>query len=375
MRYLCFWHGGGSTSDQPDHSSMSKPKKLRSKKAGLPPGSLVHIGELKTTKPTFSVIDYDENGLSAQQLETPADFISQPKQFSTRWANVYGAHQPADLAEIGTIFGLHPLVQEDILNNAQRQKIDSYENYLYLVLHRYELKEGTTEVSQDQISLIIGRDYVLSFQERQSKTFEPIRQRLRSEHTGLRKGGVDMLAYSLIDSVVDSYFGVIEQLYEHAESLESDILSKASPTTLDGIHQFKRSVSYLRRNLHPLREVLGSLHHDAGDFFRPEIQLYLRDVYDHTVHILESLEDLRDLATSLLDVYLTSISHRVNLEVRALTVVTTIFMPATLIAGFFGMNFKEMPWLADPNGYSYVLGLMGFIASVMLVLFWRRKSS
>lgn len=354
---------------------MSKPKKLRSRKAGLPPGSLVHIGEVKTSRPSFSVIDYDDSGLSAQELDSPSDFVTHPKQFLTRWANVYGAHQAADLASIGATFGLHPLVQEDILNNVQRQKIDSYENYLYLVLHRYELKENSTEVSQDQISLVIGRDYVLSFQERQSKTFEPVRQRLRSEHTNLRKGGVDMLAYSLIDSVVDSYFGVIEQLYEHAEVLENNILGKASPATLDGIHQFKRSVSYLRRNLHPLREVLGSLHHDAGDFFRPEIQLYLRDVYDHTVHILESLEDLRDLATGLLDVYLTTISHRVNLEVRALTVVTTIFMPATLIAGFFGMNFKAMPWLENPNGYGYALGLMGLIAAIMITLFWRRKSS
>lgn len=354
---------------------MSKPKKLRSRKAGLPPGSLIHIGELKTSKPSFSVIDYDESGFSAQELGSSADFATHPKQFSTRWANVYGVHQPAELASIGTTFGLHPLVQEDILNNAQRQKIDSYENYLYLVLHRYELKENSTEIGQDQISLVIGRDYVLSFQERQSKTFEPVRQRLRSEHTGLRKGGVDMLAYSLIDSVVDSYFGVIEELYEHAEILENNILGKATPATLDGIHQFKRSVSYLRRNLHPLREILGSLHRDAGDFFRTEIQLYLRDVYDHTVHILESLEDLRDLATGLLDVYLTTISHRVNLEVRALTVVTTIFMPATLIAGFFGMNFKQMPWLEDPSGYGYVLSLMGLIALIMLTLFWHRKSS
>ena len=352
---------------------MSKPKKLRSRKAGLPPGSLVHIGEIKTHAPSFSVIDFDEHGLFEAQLPNPDAFGSQTRSFSTRWANIYGAHKPADLAAIGSTFGLHPLVQEDILNNVQRQKIDAYENYLYLVLHRYELQEGKLDIGQDQISLVIGRDYILSFQERQSKTFEPVRQRLRAEHASLRKGGVDTLAYSLIDSVVDSYFGVIEQLYEHAEMLESDILGHAVPATLEGIHQFKRCVSYLRRNLHPLREMLGTLHRDAGDFFRPEIQLYLRDVYDHTVHILESLEDLRDLASGLLDVYLTTVSHRVNLEVRALTVVATIFMPATLIAGIFGMNFHEMPWLASSGGFSYALGLMGLIAGIMLILFWRRK--
>ena len=352
---------------------MSKPRKLRSKKAGLPPGSLVHIGELKTSKPTFSVIDYDEQGLQETQLPSPEAFATQPRQHATRWANVYGAHNPSDLATIGKTFGLHPLAQEDILNNAQRQKLDAYDDNLYLVLHRYELAEKSLELGQDQISMIIGRDYILTFQERPSQTFEPIRQRLRANHSPLRKGGVDMLAYSLIDTVVDSYFGVIEQLNDYAESLETQILGQPGPSALEGIHQLKRCVSHLRRNLHPLREVLGSLHRDAGDFFRTDIQLYIRDVYDHTVHILESLEDLRDLATGLLDVYLSTISHKVNLEVRTLTVVATIFMPATLIAGIFGMNFREMPWLANPDGFSYAIELIGIIAVVMLLLFWRRR--
>lgn len=352
---------------------MNKPRKLRSRKAGLPPGSLVHIGELKISSAAYSLIDFDEYGLSEAKLPDTQSLEQHSRQFATRWLNVYGAHDSADLLSIGQYFALHPLVQEDILSNAQRQKIDAYDEYLYLVLHRYELSPKPLELSQDQISLIIGRDYILTFQERQSKTFEPVRQRLRSEHSSLRKGGVDMLAYSLIDSVVDSYFGVIEQLNECAESLESNILGHPKPETLEGIHQFKRCVSQLRRNLHPLREVLGTLHRDAGDFFRPDIQLYLRDVYDHTVHILESLEDLRDLATGLLDVYLSTVSHRVNLEVRMLTVVATIFMPATLIAGVFGMNFHDMPWLNLPSGFLYALSMMASIAGLMLMLFWRRK--
>lgn len=352
---------------------MSKPRKLRSRKAGLPPGTLVHIGEKKTSHAAFSLIDFDERGLHESSVRDAAALSELPRLHGTRWANVYGASAPSDLAAIGTAFALHPLVQEDILNTAQRQKLDSYEDYLYLVLHRYELKADSLELTQDQISLVIGRDYVLTFQERPSQTFEPIRQRLRSGQGILRKGGVDMLAYSLIDTVVDNYFGVIEHLNDYAEALEDKILGHPGPATLEGIHQLKRCVSQLRRNLHPLREVLGSLHRDAGDFFRPDIQLYIRDVYDHTVHILESLEDLRDLATGLLDVYLSTVSHRVNLEVRALTVVATIFMPATLIAGIFGMNFKVMPWLEAPDGFFYALGLMGTIATVMLLLFWRRR--
>lgn len=354
---------------------MSKPRKLRSRKAGLPPGSLVHIGEIKTPAPSFSIIDFDEQGLCEAQLIDADAFSTTPRRHATRWGNIYGTHNPVDLESLGKTFKLHPLVQEDILNNAQRQKIDAYDDYLYLVLHRYEIKNAPLELTQDQISLIVGRNFVLSFQERQSKTFEPVRLRLRAEHTSLRKGGVDTLAYSLIDSVVDSYFGVIEQINEYAELLENDILSRPSPATLEGIHQFKRCVSQLRRNLHPLRELLGTLHRDAGDFFRPELQLYLRDVYDHTVHILESLDDLRDLATGLLDVYLSTVSHRVNLEVRALSVVATIFMPATLIAGIFGMNFHKMPWLSQPSGFAYAIGLMGLISGFMLALIWRRKTS
>jgi len=353
---------------------MSKPRKLRSRKAGLPPGSLVHIGEIKT-QPAFSVIDFDESGIAERQLPNSSAFETQPHQLRTRWANVYGAHTPADLAAIGRIFELHPLVQEDILNNAQRQKVDAYDDYLYLVLHRYEFSTAPIELSHEQISLVIGRDYVLSLQERPSQTFEPVRQRLRAERSNLRKGGADMLAYSLIDAVVDNYFALIEELNDYAESLESDILGQPGPATLEGIHQFKRCVSQLRRNLHPLREILGSLHRDNGDFFRPEIQLYLRDVYDHTVHILESLEDLREFATGLLDVYLSTVSHRVNLEVRTLTVVTTVFMPATLIAGIFGMNFHEMPWLQSPAGFLYALALMHIIAAIMLLLFWHRRKT
>ncbi|QRM18847.1 magnesium/cobalt transporter CorA [Dechloromonas sp. TW-R-39-2] len=352
---------------------MKKPKKLRSSKAGFPPGSLIHIGEIKMPETSFTLIDYDDQGLAERPLGSSHDFATAPRPFKLRWANIYGIQKADDLKEIGQTFNLHPLVQEDILNNAQRQKIDAYDDYLYLVLHRYELKNPKLELMQDQISLVLGHDFVLSFQERQSRTFEPVRQRIRTEHSSLRKGGADTLAYSLIDAVVDSYFAVIEQLDDHAEQLEMDILSHAKPSTLEAIHQFKRTVSQLRRNLQPLREILGFLHRDSDNFFRPEVALYIRDVYDHTVHILESLEDLRDQASGLLDVYLTTVSHRVNLEVRTLTVVATIFMPATLIAGIFGMNFRSMPWLELGGGYLYALGLMAAIAVVMLILFWRRR--
>ena len=352
---------------------MKKPKKLRSLKAGMPPGSPVHIGETKTDKPSISVLDYGPGALIETGLPDTASLASYVRQNSVLWGNIYGLQDPAALTAIGAAFHLHPLVLEDILNNNQRQKVDSYVDYLYVVLHRYEVSTDPLNLVQDQISLIIGTDYLLSFQERQSRTFEPVRERLRSDRANLRSAASDMLAYSLFDSVVDNYFGVIERLDDYAERLEIEILGHPGPTVLENIHQFRRCVSQLRRNLYPLRELLGTLHREHAHFFGPEIQLYLRDVYDHTVHIIESLDDLRELATGLLDVHLTTVSHRVNLEVRALTVVATVFMPATLIAGIFGMNFRQMPWLERPGGFYFATGLMLVIATIMLTLFWRRR--
>ena len=352
---------------------MKKPKKLRSLKAGMPPGSPVHIGEIKTEKPGISILDFGPDELFETELPDIASLASYTRRNKTLWGNVYGLHDPAELGWIGAAFKLHPLVLEDILNNNQRQKVDTYENYLYVVLHRYEVSTEPLDLVQDQISLVISSDYLLSFQERQSRTFEPVRQRLRSDRANLRSAATDMLAYSLFDSVVDSYFAVIERLDDFAENLEAEILGNPGPAVLENIHQFKRCVSQLRRNLFPLRELLGSLHREHAAFFGPEIQLYLRDVYDHTVHIIESLDDLRELATGLLDVHLTTVSHRVNLEVRALTVVATVFMPATLIAGIFGMNFRQMPWLENSSGFYFATGLMMIIATIMLALFWRRR--
>ena len=352
---------------------MKNPKNLRSLKSGMAPGSPVHIGEIKTGTASVSVLDFGSKALIEATLPDTASLASYVRQNATLWGNIYGLQDPSALAAIGTKFHLHPLVLEDILNNNQRQKVDTYENYLYVVLHRYEISADPLNLVQDQISLIIGADYLLTFQERQSRTFEPVRQRLRTDRANLRSAATDMLAYSLFDSVVDSYFVVIESLDDYAERLEEEILGNPGPAVLENIHQFKRCVSQLRRNLYPIRELLGSLHREHAHFFGPEVQLYLRDVYDHTVHIIESLDDLRELATGLLDVHLTTVSHRVNLEVRALTVVATIFMPASLIAGIFGMNFRQMPWLELRSGFYFATGMMLIIASIMLVLFWRRR--
>jgi len=354
---------------------MSTKKALRSQKAGLAPGALVHLGEVKTPATTLALLEFDPDGVYAQDLHGLAQVEAlERRPGCVLWLNVYGLQDPALMAAIGQRFGLHPLVLEDILNTDQRPKVDDYGDYLYLVARLFDYHPRNHHLGSDQVSLIVGKDFVLTFQERPSGTFSSLRERLRANRNQVRRLGADYLAYSLLDALVDSYFSLVEQMGDHAEVLETSLINRRPrPGVLQSIHRHKRQVTSLRRAIWPLREVLNVLLRSHDGFFRADTVLYLRDVYDHTVHLIESLEDLRDLLTGLLDIYLSAVSNRVNLEVRALTVVATIFMPATLIAGVFGMNFHVMPWLENPEGFWFAMGLMGLIAVVMLAAFWRRR--
>lgn len=355
-------------------STLSRhPKKLRSKKSGLPPGSLVHIGEIKTPEPQLRIIEYGPDGILEHHFNEARQLLDWQQTKPQVWLNLYGLQDAALLNAIGQHFGLHPLVLEDIANTDQRPKVDFHQGYCYLVLHHYALGPTREEVVFEQISLITGRNFVLSLQERPTGTLGPVRERLLKNAGTLRSEGSDMLTYSLLDAVVDAYFGVVEQLSEKSESLELAITGSPGPVALQSIQHMKQQISRLRRNLWPLRELMGTLIRGGDALFSSGTEVYLRDVQDHTIHLLESLEDLRDLVTGLQDVYFSTISHRVNLEVRLLAVVATIFMPATLIAGIFGMNFHFMPWLENPEGFSWALGMMTAIAISMLLIFARRR--
>lgn len=348
-------------------------KKRYSKKVGLPPGSLVHTGEVMTAEPTITTFEYEGERVTEQTF-TAADVgnLKPPAQGSL-WLNVHGLHDAELIKQLGQTFKLHPLVLEDILNTDQRPKADSYEEYLYIVTRCFYYDQAQKEVSSEQISLILGHNFVLTFQERATGTFEPVRVRLRADRAHIRELGADYLAYALLDVVVDHYFVVLEQMGDDCEALEEELLRKPTTILLHNIHQLKRSGIELRRALWPLREVVNSLIRNDGDFFTANTVLYLRDVYDHSVHVIESLEAIRDLLGGMMDIYLSIVSNRVNMEVRALTVVAMLFMPATLIAGIFGMNFHYIPLLADKDGFWVALGLMGGIASVMGLIYWRRQ--
>lgn len=344
----------------------------------MAPGSLVYVGRSdddisKLESPRMSLISYDHAGLLEKAItagELAAINLDSSKKL---WLNVHGIHDVDLIKQIGLKFDLHPLLLEDILNTEQRPKVDEYTNYVFLETRNFYFERESLSVSSEQISLVLGNHFLLTFQERSTGAFAPVRERLRAEHSPMRGLGVDYLAYSLLDSIVDKYFNVLEEMGDESEALEDALLSMPNIAQLHSIHQLKRASIELRRVVWPLREVVNHLTRNESGFFSPGTIPYLRDIYDHTVNFIESLESIRDSLGGLMDIYMTSVSNRVNLEVRALTVVAMLFMPATLIAGIFGMNFHTMPWIADKNGFWWAMALMSVIALLMLMIFWRRQ--
>ncbi len=354
-------------------SPRKPPPPKRSGKAGLPAGALVHLGERKTERAAVTLIEYGPEDLAETRFDGLAACQSCAPAGPRLWLNVHGLHEPEVLQEIGRRFRLHPLVLEDILNTDQRPKIEDYGDYLFLVARFFDYDPASLAVTSEQVSFVVGRDFLLSFQERPTGSFDPVRQWLRQDKGRIRQLGTDYLAYALLDVLVDRYFVVLEQIGERTEQLEEDLMARPEAAQLQVLHQLKRETLKLRRAIWPLREVVNTLQRNESRFFAAETQLYLRDIYDHTVHLIESLEAIRDLIAGMLDIYLSSISNRVNQEVRALTVVALIFMPATLISGIFGMNFHAMPLLDAPAGFLYAIGLMVAVAATLGLVFWRRR--
>lgn len=318
-------------------------------------------------------ICYNADHLESKQLTMQDIAHWQAPPGHTAWINVHGVLDIPLLQAVAKRFKLHPLVLDDILNTEQRPKLDSYPDYLFLETRLFYYDADNMSVSSEQISMALGREWLLTFQERPSGSFEPVRERLRQGQALIRQSGADYLCYALLDSLMERYFQVLEAINDDAEQLETHLLDRPSPEDLQNIHRLKHVSIQLRRAVWPLREVLNSLIRNEHGFFSPQTLPYLRDLYDHTVHFTESLEAIRDMLSGLLDIYMTSLSQRVNLEVRALTVVAMLFMPATLIAGIFGMNFSEMPWTHDPYGFWWAVLIMLGIALIMLLMFWRRQ--
>jgi magnesium transporter len=350
--------------------------KARSRKAGLSPGTLVHIGEKMTDTVKVAVLDYDERNCSETALTQFDQCIVYLGKPSVTWVDIEGVHDIQAMEKIGGCFGLHPLVMEDILNTDQRPKLEDYGDYLYIVLRMLTIGSETGEIVSEQVSLILGQNFVLSIQEgAKGDVFDSVRTRIRSEKGQIRKLGADYLAYALIDAVVDNYFIILEKVGERIELLEESLISDPGPDTLQLLHHLKREMIYLRKSVWPLREVVSAMQRRDSALIRESTGYYLRDVYDHTIHVIDNIETFRDMLSGMLDIYLSSVSNRMNAVIKVLTIIATIFMPLTWIVGIYGMNFKHMPELEWQWGYPAVWLAMLTISAGMMVYFKKKKWS
>lgn len=348
-------------------------KGIRSKKAGLPPGTLVHVGERRLENVRITLIDYDENMIEEKELSSVEECIPYKEKSGISWVNIDGLHDLDIINAIGTQFNLHPLVLEDIVNTEQNPKMDDMEDYLYIVVKMIYYDADNNRIKFEQISLILWNNFVLSFQEDAGDVFEQVRERLRKGKGRIRKAGSDYLLYALLDSIVDSYYIVLEKIGERVEEMEDDLITNPDPDILQLIHSLKRELIFLRRSVWPLREVIGSLERGESDLINDKIIIFYRDVYDHTIQVIDTIETCRDIVSGMMDLFLSSVSNRMNEVMKILTVIATVFIPLTFIAGIYGMNFEYMPELKWHWGYPASLIVMGVIGTVMLIWF-KRKS-
>ena len=343
----------------------------RSRKTGLPPGTLVHIGEKKPVKVTITAFNYAGTRCD-ELLDQSPKALTPPTDGSVTWVDIGGVHNVEVLESLGKQFHLHSLLLEDIANTDQRPKLDDYETCLFLVLKMLSVTDQQ-EIVVEQVSLVLGPNFVLSFQENGADVFTSVRDRLRGGKGRLRQSGADYLLHALVDAIVDHYFEVLEVLGEKIEELHDLVVSDPKPETLHKIHALKRQLMFLRRAVWPLREAANNLSRSECPFLHESTKIFFRDVYDHVIQIVDTIETLREMVSAGLDIYLSSISYRSNSVMKVLTIITTIFMPLTFIVGIYGMNFEHMPELKWEWGYPLVLGAMLAIAIAMLGFFKRKK--
>jgi len=352
---------------------MPKFIKKRSKKAGLPPGTLVHIGEEKGERTKIIVFEFDELSFQEREPENLGECFLFKKEPTVTWVNVHGVHEVEILEKFGNCFGLHPLVMEDILNTDQRPKIENYGEDLFIVLKMLSYDEKKGEISAEQVSLVLRSNAVLSFTEKEKGAFTPIQERLRSGKGRLRKMGADYLAYTLLDIIVDHYFAILEKLSEKIEELEEKLVTNPTTPILQKIQNLKREMIFLRKWVWPLREVISSLERGESSWIQEGTRFYLRDVYDHTIQVMDTVETFREVLSGMMDIYLSSINNRMNAVMKVLTIIATIFMPLTFLAGVYGMNFKHMPELEWQWGYPLLWVFMILIAVFMLISFRKKR--
>lgn len=371
---------------------MQKLEMHLAKQTGLAPGTPVFIGEQKVEQIKISILDYDRERLHVHNDASAEACLPYRDASTITWINIDGVHDTQLVERLGQHYGLHPLVIEDILNTRQRLKVDLFDEYLLVVLKMAWFDEASREITIEQVSIVLGRNFVLTFQEEgDGDVFDSIRTRL-TEHTGrIRNAGADYLAYALMDAVVDGYFAILDYFGDQIEELDDAITEAPDPKLLPIIHAIKRELIVFRRTVTPLRTMMRDLsasvrspayagnsgpqnsHAIPVPLIQESTAIYLRDLYDHVIQVIESTETFRDMMSGIHDVYLSSVSNKMNEIMQFLTIIGTIFIPLTFIAGIYGMNFRVMPELRWRWGYFAVLGLMVGIGIGLLIYFKKKR--
>jgi magnesium transporter len=342
-------------------------------KLGLPPGTLVHLGERHCDAVTLSAFTYGPDRVAERELDGPEDLRPLLGGEGVLWLDVTGVHDVDAVSRVGEVLGLHPLVLADVVNTLQRPKAEVHPDYVFAVVKMVRWGRGGEGLDTEQVSLLLGTNWVVTFQERAGDVFDAVRGRIREGTGRIRSAGPDYLFYALLDLVVDHYFLALEAFSEQTEMLEDELLDTPTQDTLARIHGLRREALGLRRAAWPLRELVQTVLRGESDLVVASTEPYLRDVHDHVVQVVDTVETQRDLLGGFQDLYMSALSNRMNEVMKVLTIIATIFIPLTFVAGIYGMNFANMPELQWRWGYLGVWGVMVAVAGGMLAFFRRKR--
>ncbi len=350
---------------------MEKSHSPLARKLGKAPGTLVHVGDKKAVDVNVRLITYSVDSFEDNRSDGLTRAMGTSDEETNRWLIISGLHDVQQIDDVCKRFGVHPLTTEDILNTAQRPKIEVFDHYVMMVL-KLPSYDGN-ELTDDQISMVVGSDYLLLFEEKQSNTLAPVIARLRNDKGRLRKSGCDYLAYAIIDLIVDCSFPVLEALGDQIEEIEDALIAGSADSTIGDLHGFKSKIIHLRKQLSPLRDIISRLKKEDIDLISESTRPFLNDVNDHIAQILDTVESYKEMSAGLTDLYLSLMGNRTNEAMKVLTIIATIFIPMTFIVGVYGMNFRHMPELEWEHGYLFVWVLIVAVAAAMFIWFKRKK--
>jgi len=343
----------------------------RSASKGEVPGTVEYVGKKRTKPIKITVLDYDEKSYEEKEISIK-DFAKYTTASRVSWINVYGVYDTKTVQAIGDAFGIHQLSLEDISNTTQRPTFEEHEKYLFMILKMLYLDENQ-EVIIEQVSLVVGDNWIISFQETETGVLEPLRNQIRQSKGRIRKLKNDYLTFSIIDSIVDNYFKIIEITGEKVEIIEEQVMNNPNPKVQESIYRLKRRLIYLKKSVWPMREVISRIAQADHKVLNRKTRVYFRDTYDHIVQVIDGLESLREIVSGIMDLYLSSISNKMNEVMKMLTVFASIFIPLTFVAGIYGMNFEYMPELSWEWGYAGFWIFIVLLTSSLLFYFKKKK--